>query len=79
LEQGALILAGGVVTAFLGFDTAYAYVDPGAGGLTYQIIVIALAIIVSYVVLIKGNVTKIFKKGARTESANKEKEEEGDH
>lgn len=41
---------------------AYAYVDPGAGGVFYQIIVLVFAVVAGYFAVFKGFIKRIFKK-----------------
>jgi hypothetical protein len=43
-----------IVMTLLCAEPAYAYADPGTGGLLYQILIISLAVIASYVAFLKG-------------------------
>ena len=45
-------------------EPAYAYADPGTGGLLYQIIIVFLAFIVSYFAFLKDFLRRTFKKGS---------------
>ncbi len=52
----------------LGIEPAYAYVDPGTGGLLYQVIVVFLAVLVSYLTIFKDLIRKLFKRPAGKQS-----------
>lgn len=43
-------------------DISYAYVDPGTGGLFYQIIVLIFGVIAGYFAIFKKFLKKLFKK-----------------
>ena len=43
-------------------DTSYAYVDPGTGGMFYQIIILVIGAIAGYFAIFKKFFKKLFKK-----------------
>ena len=43
-------------------DTAYAYIDPGVGGMLYQIVILIIGAIAGYFAVVKRFLKKWFKK-----------------
>jgi hypothetical protein len=67
----ACVLLLGVLLVGLGFEPAYAYADPGTGGLLYQIIIVFLAVIASYFAFLKDWVRRFFSR-RREDPSNEE-------
>ena len=50
------------VVLFIIHEKAYAYVDPGTGGMFYQIIILVIGAIAGYFAIFKKFIKKLFKK-----------------
>lgn len=63
-----------LITFFATRGNAYAYVDPGTGGMFYQIVILVFAVVAGYFAVFKRFIMGIFKKD-RTggETGNKPK------
>jgi hypothetical protein len=54
------IAALALIVLLLWQGTAYAYIDPGAGGLFYQVIILLIGAVAGYFAVFKGFIKNLF-------------------
>ena len=65
LGKSAVVGLGSAMILFLFSEDAHAYLDPGTGGLLYQLIIVFLAMITSYLIFFSGWIKGFFKKDTK--------------